>query len=132
VLAGLVILAAFLPSTPAPEPCAGSEQASASGNGMLWVRVMAMNGPFMVESDQGTIALRLYLRSQVGVMRWSVRDPAGQVRWEGMVPEDQLLEETRQFEAIAGRWLLQMGLQGGGGLYAYCWTAGGEQAAGSR
>lgn len=122
LLAGLVILAALLPPDRAVEPCGLPGQPSASGNGMLWVRVMAMNGPFKVATDAGTVSLRLMLIPQVGMMRWSVHDPRGELRWEGTVQEGQEFEETRQFEAIAGRWLLRMSLLGGGGLYSYCWT----------
>ncbi len=68
-----------------------------------------------------TTQLQLRFHNEGGVVAWSFRDPADQVRWAGSFHEGERFEEMREFEPTQGEWRLEIDGSQASGSYDVCW-----------
>jgi hypothetical protein len=76
---------------------------------------------FLVGPDLSNTSLTLQFKREEGVVTWSLRDPAGEIRWAGRLEEGGQFEERREFVPAQGEWRLEVDGRQGTGSYDVCW-----------
>ncbi|HEX2165568.1 MAG TPA: hypothetical protein VHM02_16620 [Thermoanaerobaculia bacterium] len=67
------------------------------------------------------LSLSLDLQVDAGTVAFRVRDPQGQVRWEGELTGGGSLTDRREFPPVAGPWRLDFQMVGADGRYEVRW-----------
>jgi hypothetical protein len=73
-------------------------------------------GTALIGLDIGTLIVE-------GRVRWTLRDPSGDVRWEHEVEGWNMTRSTDQFEAEAGMWAFEVRVDRLDGGYHWTWGA---------
>jgi hypothetical protein len=79
---------------------------------------------FQAEPGMTEMKLRLAFKLSEGAVSWTYVDPAGEVRWQGMLQESGQWQQSREFPVEVGEWVLSISSQEGVGSYDVCWLAG--------
>jgi hypothetical protein len=72
---------------------------------------------------EGTALIELEIETLIvdGRVRWTLRDPSGDVRWSREVEGWNMTSSTDQFEAEAGMWAFEVRVERLDGGYHWSW-----------
>ena len=76
---------------------------------------------YSVPEAAALLRLELALEVEAGGLAWTLRDPAGAVRWQGRLAAGESLAETRPFDAVPGEWRLVLALDDATCQYTARW-----------
>lgn len=68
-----------------------------------------------------SLALELSLDVDRGQVRYRVLDPQGSVQWRGEIGAGGKVQDSRDFQPVAGPWRLELDFQGATGRYEARW-----------
>ncbi|MBN2003720.1 MAG: hypothetical protein JXA21_10220 [Anaerolineae bacterium] len=78
-----------------------------------------------VGSVANSVDIRIHCNLTSGSMRWTLTDPQNNVQWEGTATHKE--DVSRQFQTIAGEWVLDITTESADGKYSVEWEAIGTQ-----
>jgi hypothetical protein len=76
-----------------------------------------------VRPDRTHVDIQARLQVNEGLVRWTLLDPQGRIRWEGASVQRRTIRDQQRFEAIAGTWQLEIEFRGASGEYEIEWVA---------
>jgi hypothetical protein len=76
-----------------------------------------------VKSNMISNDLEMAVEVQAGTMSWVLKDPNGTVQWRETLEAPASRDWSRDLEAIAGQWELELSLEAATGEYEVHWSA---------
>ena len=61
---------------------------------------------YKVEENSKGMKLRINLLLTKGTVEFELKDPNGDIRWQGKINSEKEFDEAKKFENITGQWLL--------------------------
>ena len=115
VLLALIMLINYLPTAPGT---VGQIQESHTLDGSS-----SAAHTYAIQAGQTRLTFNLEMAVTAGSMTWTLNDPEGAARWEGMVSAGETFSDTSTFDTGSGTWELVVTGQDAAGEYLFLWMS---------